>query len=190
MKALVSIILSLIAISVNAQFKATMNGLVSASDNKDYYVAEVAGKSAAELYDSVNSFVVSSFKNPDAVANKIDNDMINIHGYYEAAFGIKKILGIVSPVNIDMNLIIRFKDGRIRFDSPIINKMHIPGSSNVKGMHYVFSGGMGKFVGETSLFDKKGKPKEENVIEGLETFINTLVNSIVDAAKGSSDDNW
>lgn len=190
MKVLVLVIFSLIAISINAQFKATETGLVSASDNKDYYVVEVQNKSASELYNSVNSFVVSSFKNPDAVANRIEGEMINIHGSYPNAFSVKKALGLSSPVNLDMNLIVRFKDGRIRFDSPTINRMYIPGTLNAKDMDYVFSGGMGKFVGETSLFDKKGKPKDKKMIEGLETFINALVNSIVDTAKGSSDDNW
>ena len=79
----------LLAIPSSAQFKATKDGFL-AEDGKNFYVAVVEGKSAMDLYKGVNAYIISNFKNPDAVANRMDGEMINMHASIDNAFVCKK----------------------------------------------------------------------------------------------------
>lgn len=178
-------------ISANAQFKATKDGLTT-EDGKPYYVVPIEGKTAVELYKGVNSYVLSNYKNPDAVANKMEGEMINIHSFDNEAFLLSKVMGMSVYGEIDMNLVIYFKDNRIRFDIPVINKMQADKTSGVgkDKTQYHFSGGIGKFMGSASLFNDKGKVKDKKFVEGLESYVNNMIKEISESAKSYSEEDW
>ncbi len=178
-------------ISANAQFKATKDGLTT-EDGKPYYVVPIEGKTAMELYKGVNSYVLSNYKNPDAVANKMEGEMINIHSFDNEAFLLSKVMGMSVYGEIDMNLVIYFKDNRIRFDIPVINKMQADKTSGVgkDKTQYHFSGGIGKFMGSASLFNDKGKVKDKKFVEGLESYVNNMIKEISESAKSYSEEDW
>lgn len=174
-----------------AQFKCTKEGLTT-EDGKQYYVVNIDGKTAMELYKGVNSYVISNYKNPDAVANKMEGEMINIHSFDDEAFLLSTVMGLKVYGEIDMNLVLYFKDNKIRFNVPVINKMQADKTSGVgdEKTEYYFSGGMGKFMGSASLFNKNGKIKDEKFVEGLESYINNMVNEISESAKSYSGEDW
>ena len=178
-------------ISANAQFKATKDGLTT-EDGKPYYVVPIEGKTAMELYKGVNSYVLSNYKNPDAVANKMEGEMINIHSFDNEAFLLSKVMGMSVYGEIDMNLVVYFKDNRIRFDIPVINKMQADKTSGVgkDKTQYHFSGGIGKFMGSASLFNDKGKVKDTKFVEGLESYVNNMIKEISESAKSYSEEDW
>jgi hypothetical protein len=178
-------------ISANAQFKATKDGLTT-EDGKPYYVVPIEGKTAMELYKGVNSYVLSNYKNPDAVANKMEGEMINIHSFDNEAFLLSKVMGMSVYGEIDMNLVVYFKDNRIRFDIPVINKMQADKTSGVgkDKTQYHFSGGIGKFMGSASLFNDKGKVKDKKFVEGLESYVNNMIKEISESAKSYSEEDW
>lgn len=182
----------LLAIPSSAQFKATKDGFL-AEDGKNFYVAVVEGKSAMDLYKGVNAYIISNFKNPDAVANRMDGEMINMHASIDNAFVCKKMMGVKHYMDLDMNIVIHFKDGKIRFDAPVMNKMRCPTASTgigTNGTDYYFSGGVGKFVSSVSLFGDDGKIKNKKVVNSLTEFINSYINSIIDSAKNYSTEDW
>lgn len=165
----------------HAQFMATKDG-VKTIDGNDFYVVKVDGKTAEQLYNNVESYIIANFKNPDAVANKQDDKMINLHGNFPKAFPCKKGLGkIVSYADVELNLIIYFKDGKIRFDAPSISSMVCPTMKTQTGQNWTYyfyaKGAAGQLTGEFSLFKKNGDVKNEFAVDGFNKFINTLVSA-------------
>lgn len=191
MKKILFMLTLFLSINVSAQFKATKDGLTT-EDGKPYYVVSIEGKTAMDLYKGVNSYVLSHYKNPDAVANKMEGEMINIHFFDSEAFLLSKVMGMKVYGEIDMNLVVYFKDNRIRFDIPVINKMQADKTSGVgkDKTEYHFSGGIGKFMGSASLFNDKGKVKDKKFVEELEAYINNTIKEISEAAKGYTEEEW
>ena len=187
MKKTLSILLSLLcfsAISAQAQFKATPDG-VSTINGDQFYVVEISGKSADELYSAVETYIMTHFRNPDAVTNSAPSKLINLHAVYGDAFLAVKYMGN-QFADVDMNLIIHFKDGKIRFDIPKINSM--PMEKGPGGWEEaVFSGAS---LTATAMFNKKGQPKNPDVVDSFNAFINGVVADIVSAAKADVSDDW
>lgn len=185
------LLLVLLAISANsyAQFKASPNGIVS-EDGKGYYVVEFEGISAEELYSRVEKFIISSYRNPDAVASKQPNEMINLHSYSENAFPIRTVLGMKHYANVDMNIVFRFKDGKIRIDSPSINDMPCNTLENSQGLMFIGT----KSFGDNTvyLYDKKGNEKNKKVINLLNSWINLQITYIIKSIREYKEveDNW
>lgn len=196
MKKLICFISTLFfTLSTFAQFTATKDG-VKTVDGKDFYVVEIEGKTAQELFDNVESYIIANFKNPDAVSNKQEGKMINIHGNFPEAFPCKKGIGkIVNYADVELNLVIYFKDGKIRFDAPSIHSMvcqTLKSNTGRNWTYYFYEKGVGgQLTGEFSMFNKKGEVKNEFAVDGFNKFINSLTFDIINYAKGESiDENW
>ena len=155
---------------------------------KNFYVVEIPGKTANDLYKLTNAFIISNFKNPNAVSNTLENEMINLHGTYPQAFICKKVLGVNIFANIDMNLIIYFKDGKVRFDTPNINSMYYNNEYQVR-----FSGGVNVMgEGDINMFKKNGKINKKDCVDNFNNFINSFISQICDYLKGnnSTNEDW
>lgn len=190
MRKIIFLLVMLIAsITSHAQFKASPNGIVS-EDGKGYYVVELEGLSAEELYNRVEKFIISNYRNPNAVASKQPSEMINLHSYSENAFPIRTILGMKHYANVDMNIVFRFKDGKVRIDAPSINNMPCHTLENSDGV--VFCGT--KFFTDNTvyLYDKKGKAKNKKVIELLNSWLTLQITYIIESIKESKsvEDDW
>ena len=170
-------ILALIITSwnVNAQFTATPNG-VALSNGGEYYVVEIHGKTASELYQAVETYIISNFKNPDLVFNGQKDKTINLHGKFTNAFYDKRTF-CNYPVCVELNLVMRFKDGKIRFDIPSVEYM------GIESLNDEFKFSMPRLlITSTTLYTQKGKVLNQKVIDNFNRFINGLVNKIVTAA--------
>ena len=172
--------MSMMASISYAQFKASANGVIT-ENGESFYVANVEGKTAQELYDAVNGWVMANFKNPDAVSSKEDGKMLKLHGIFTDAILIGNRLGFKDVADVDLELMMYFKDGKIRFDLPVVNKMKI----HPKDSELFFSGA---FLMGTNMFKKDGSENKPKIIESFNSFINGLVKTIVDQAKETS--NW
>mgnify|MGYP001469320955 FL=1 len=106
--------------------------------------------------------------------------MINLHGIFPDAIPCKKWLG-THYADVDVNLIMYFKDGRIRFDIPIINSMtcysYTPSRVPTK---WYFS----------SFFKKDDKVKNKNAVEALNKLINNFIAEMIEYAKAQSNNDW
>lgn len=121
--------------------------------------------------------------------------MINLHGNFTEAFPCKKGLGkIVNYADVELNIIIYFKDNKIRFDAPIIHSMVCKNFKTNSGhnwtYHFYEKGTLGQLTGEFSMFKKNGEVKNEFAVNGFNEFINKKVNEIIDYAKGNSNNDW
>lgn len=184
---IMALILFVGCVRVNAQFKITPSG-VEDIDGKGYWLVEIEGRTAKELFDAAKTYVLLNFKNPDAVLSEVENKTITIHGVYPNAIFAKKVLGTNILASVDMNLTLQFKDNKLRVNTPIINSMRMGGFDSPS---VYFSGGMG-IDGDVNMYKKGGKPNAPKVIESLTVFINSKVLEIVNALKGTSEneDEW
>ena len=83
---------------------------------------------------------------------------------------------------VDMNLVMYFKDGRVRFDIPTINSMYFNDEYQV-----MFSGGVNVMgEGDINMFKKNGKVNKEECVENFNSFINGFINTICDYLKGNN----
>ena len=162
-----------------AQFKASANGVIT-EDGQDFYVANVEGKTAQQLYDAVNGWVMATFKNPDAVSSKENGKMLKLHGIFPDAVFIGSRLGLKDVADVDLELMMYFKEGKIRFDLPVVNKMKI----HPKDSELFFSGA---FLNGTNMFKKDGTENKPKIIESFNAFINGLINTILAKAKETND---
>ena len=182
--ALVLFTLCLSILSAQAQFKATPSG-ISTITGDSFYVVDIKDKSAQELYSAVETYIMTTFRNPNAVENSTNSKLINIHAVFSKAFLGVKYFGN-QYADVDMNLIIHFKDGRIRFDIPKINSM--PMEKGPGGWEeVVFSDAT---LTATAMFNKRGQAKNTEVVESFNKFINGVVSDIVHAAKSNAYENW
>lgn len=162
-----------------AQFKASVNGVV-VENGEDYYVVDIEGKNAQQLYDNVNAWIMSNFKNPDAVSSKENGKMLKLHGVFPDAVFIGNRLGFKDVADVDLELMMYFKDGKIRFDVPVVNRMKI----HPKDSELFFSGA--RFTG-TNMFKKDGSENKPKIIQSFNIFINGLIGTIVTEAKKTND---
>lgn len=166
-----------------SQFKVSPNGMV-AEDDSDYAVFNIEGKTAKELYTSVESFFMETFRSPDHVLSKQQYSMIQMKGMFDNAIPFK-MFGMQSAYHLELILHIYFKDGKIRVNNPIIRVLN---SDYTEGV--VFQGGMGKMLGQRSIYNKKGKLKEEDIARSLEEAINGFVNKMIIFTKDEENNDW
>lgn len=172
----------------HAQFKASKDGVI-AENGGNFYVAEIKGKTAKELFDAVEAYVIANFKNPDAVSNSQEGKMINIHGVFSKAFKCRKGLGKSAHyADVELNIIIYFKDGKIRFDAPIIHSMICHSLKNSAGesctYHFYEKGAGGQLLGAINMFNENGEIKDKVAVDGFNTFINEFISSILEYVTG------
>lgn len=189
------ILLFLFAVSLSAmsyaQFKASPNGIIS-DDGKGYHVVEFEGLSAEELYKRAVNFVMSYYKNPDKVMSRHENEMINIHAIESDAFMVRKTLGMPVYASVHYNIVLKFKDGKLRIDTPVIDRMPIGADNEV-----YFSGpSLLKTGGSVILFKKDGKIRNEKAVNGLNGWISVYINNIISYIKDeggkeeNNNDDW
>ena len=160
---------------------ATPNGVAMANGD-EYYVVDVDGKTASDLYNAVETYIMSNFKNPDLVINSQKDKVINMHGKFTNAFYDKRTFGNY-PVTVELNLVMYFKDNKIRFDTPNVIYM------GIESLNDEFKFSMPRvFITGTTLFTQKGKVLNQTVIDSFNKFINELIVSII--ASTNTNDEW
>ena len=186
-KYIVLFIVCVLSSVANAQFKATKDSIATVDGSK-YYIVQMPGKSAHELYTSAYAYVLTHYNLAKDVMSKIDDEMISIHctslvscnsspkDYHPSTF-------------VEMHIVIYFKDGKIRIDPPMIGKMTYAYKGNA---YSAYLSGNEESIFDVSLFDKTGNPnkKQEALINGLNDFINREVNDIANYVKSGDNNNW
>ena len=183
MRKLLMFVLMVMMVSTSfAQFKASPKGVVAVNGD-EFYVVNIEGKTAQQLYDGVNAWVMSTFKYPDVVASKEDGKIIKIHGIFPDAVFIGKRFGLRDFADIEVDLMIYFKDGKIRFDIPVIGKMTV----HPLEKELYFSGG--GLVG-INMFKKDGRENKPEIIASFNSFLNGTISDIVKSVRDSSKRDW
>ena len=182
MKKIILFLLSVLPIFCHAQFVLTPNGFKSQDDGKDFIVKPFPGKSATYLYDAVaNAILVYGLANNSdrnsPNASNIEGEIINIFG--TGSIQVRKLK--VFDYKVKYNMVIRFRDGRVRFDAPIIHEA------------YTYNGyGSDISTGGSTIhvFRRDGDLKEKRIKESLDNLFNDIIERICNSIEGDSYDDW
>lgn len=151
-------------------FSLTNKGFVNTTDtSKDHLIIELPAHSKNDLYKKSLIYFSGLYVSPKDVLSTVENESITINGVEKN--GIKMKVNWLNPswdVNYTFN--VQFKDGKIKFNQPVINKMTTT-TGDIFRTATVFYQGTGK-----EIFNKKGELKIEEGKVALEEYINNFIN--------------
>lgn len=183
MKKILLILLVFLPIASYSQLCFKECELKFSGDNPDYIVKEFNGVDAERIYADAKNYIVSAFKSPKNVLSE-SGEILSINGVSNCDAYIK-YMGTKIGLIIDYTLIVRVKDGKIRIDAPVINRIE----TDTEPTQIVL---MKKGRNQTRTFyvwKKDGeiryKDFETTTLDYFNTFIDRLISSI-----GNSDNDW
>lgn len=142
--------------------------------NVGFVVYEIPGMSASELKSSALTTLSSMYKSPKDAITPLSDNMIQLEGYAESVF-FKESENVKLKHDILFDIIIQFKDGKVRYNAPTIKMLYV--DLPILGMRKC---DMNK--GISSLIDDSISRKK------VENYFNNLINSINSTLKQSN--NW
>lgn len=171
-----------------AQFEIVPGGFINKENpSQNYVVFNFDDQKASDLYAKVISSITSKYISPDDVTSNIPNEMINLRGVYKDICQVK-VLGKKFTYTLECNLIFRFKDNRIRVDTPSENKLYT--YSGYMDKCYLFLD-KGKNSTDLYLFKTNGDIRYKEAKDEIEIFINGLINSLIyDTDNSNNNDDW
>lgn len=168
-----------------AQFELTPDGFISSDTKKNFAVKEFEGKSALDLYNEAFVAITSMYRSANFVVSKVEGELINIKALGDIE--VKRVMNF--NYTMDYNFIIRFKDGKIRFDAPILTSIYTYSGNHEK--NYIKMQGSDVTGYTIFLFKKNGEVKHEKIKKDIEDYFNTLMNGIIEKISGNSpSDDW
>jgi hypothetical protein len=159
---------ALFSMIINAQeFELTANGFQSGES--DYLVLEYPEKSQEELYNKTLAYLHTLYKDPKEALSTLDNESITITGH--ASNQVRR--NNFHIFDLDYTWVIRFKDGKVRFDAPDVTMRHwYEGDWQLLLVNLEKGGFMDTY--RMGIY-KKGKLKIEKAKADLEHYFNAIL---------------
>ena len=106
----------------NAKCKFSFNGSVFVSNQgyDNYVIYEIPGMTTSELKTSVISAIGTIYSSPKDVINSVSDNLIQLTGITKGFKRTSKIIGESYKTQFIFNLVIQFKDGKVRYNAPVI----------------------------------------------------------------------
>ena len=187
MKKIMIIMFALVCtMTASAQFQLTKKGILT-EDGNDYYVVEFQGKTAEQIYKSAMDYLMANYTDPKKGITEQPNSMITIKIICGDRCFYDTFMGARFYYVLNMNLVLRFKDGKMRIDAPSLIS-----AINEAGIKFSFGANdSDDFDYEKVFFNKKGK-KNEKAFNSFSIYLNSLVPQIIDGIKNVKkvNDNW
>lgn len=115
-----------IANNHNCRFSFEKGEFVSLQGSDDYVVYEIPNMSASDLKSAVYTSLSSMYKSPKDVITNLSDNMIQLEGYAENLYYFK-VGNRIYFNDILFDIVIQFKDGKIRYNKPNIKQLYIGG---------------------------------------------------------------
>lgn len=176
-KVLLILLCSLLVTSMYAQkvnFTVTSNGsFVNAENRNSYAILSVPGMSAEELYYAFLITLRNKCVNSSGQMDVVENKAINLYDF-ESNLKVGSIWTASFDGYVYYRLLLQFKDGMVRIESPIVSRFGKNGTT----YHYTFE----YMLQVLQLFKEDGSPRKEKHIITINNNINDELNSIIDTA--------
>jgi len=178
----------MLAGTISAQFKVDIDGITDYTTGKSYIVREFPGKTAGELYDACASVLTMKMHTSDLNFDGSLDKMITFTQYLPDRIFAFRSLGTNFYMNIDFSVNMRFADGKVRVDSPLIREMYYTNKEQLSDgriktvFNYYFvtaEDAERSSEGGTSIYDKRGRLKHDAIRESLEDFLNSYIDGIL-----------
>ncbi len=164
-----------VVVQANAQiFKASPSGVIAEKDGKDYIVMDVNGASAHDLYQRAYQYVVQHYRNPDKVLNTMSEQIINIHCTETDAY---RCRGIGNMADVDMNIILQFKDGRYKI-SIHVNDQIVRSFYKLGGVRFT-SNEHPEYGPTVTMFNSDGSVNSKIAVRNFNVWINSYITPLI-----------
>lgn len=183
MRKILLILMAFIPVAVFPQLKIKVGGMVFEETNETYKVYTFDGLSAGELFDRCKNTLLSMTVDLDDMSSENKDKMIVVNGksYGDCSY---KYMGQTVLSDIDYTIRIRFKDGRMRIDAPVFQKVT---SGNV--LVKFEKGGLMK-DGYGNAFKKNGEPRLKDLIISIENYFNNIYDGLIKGISDNTEDDW
>lgn len=172
-----------ICITTNAQskFELMPSGTFASVEDKvtNYLIFDFEGVPKEQIYSKALIALNSMYVSPKDVLSTVENEIISINGIGTESI-LARIMGMKFSYNISYTMTLKFKDGKLRVDTPSINSITHPNPSATRPVIYV----------PRDIFNKKDEVKNEETKVSIEDFFNNLVNQMLSNMTTSTDSNW
>ena len=115
--------------NAKCRFSFDMGEFVSNQGYDNYVIYEIPKMTTSELKTSVISAIGTIYSSPKDVINSVDDNLIQLTGITKGFERTSKIIGESYKTQFIFNLVIQFKDGKVRYNAPVIKYIV---SENVK----------------------------------------------------------
>lgn len=182
----------LIASCLNAQsFELTARGFVDSTNTQNnYIVVPFEGKSQTEIYNLALAAMGKHFASPKDRISKVEYSQLNINGTIPNVTNLNR-MGLKLYFDLYYNLILEFKDGRMKINGPIINDVVRDAPFGDKHHMFLTEAERGSaFSGHKALFRNNGKVNEKKHKENIERAMNSFICRIVEEMNNAKDSDW
>lgn len=193
MKKLLTITFAIFIAAIgNAQFILTPNGFKT-SDGKDYYVIERSNLSQKNLFEQLEAKIMANY------GSRRDDSRITSTPFSELTLKTverKKLVYYGKKFNIDFQTSFDLKDGKIRVNAPVIEKIYLPENDSRNSVLYIklpankmtFNGaGFTIIAKDMYVYDKKSKLKNKQLKQLLENVFNQQILAAILPSADKSD---
>ena len=193
MRFILSAIFVLIATMANAQtFELTAHGFVDSTNiNNNYIIVPFEGKNQMEIFNLAMTAIGKNFVSPKDRISKVEYSQINLNGIIPAVT-YENWMGKLY-YDLNYNLILEFKDRKMKINCPIINDIVRDAPFNAKKHIFLSESERGSFSsisGHKVLFKKNGKVNEKKHVENIEKAMNSLISRIVIEMNNTNNSDW
>lgn len=174
--------------SAMAQLKLTPDGLVNTeNEEQGFIILPFEGKTQQELYSACYAMLSAMYVSPKDVLSVAEGNSITINGVSTYAIYRKKTMTSTIPTyDINYTITIFFKDGKIRINNPIINRMYTSDSYDEQ----FFVSGVSLLGKSNGVFNAKGELKHEKTKISIEDFFNSYINKIKESIEKNETTDW
>ena len=106
--------------NAKCRFSFDMGEFVSNQGYDNYVIYEIPKMTTSELKTSVISAIGTIYSSPKDVINSVDDNLIQLTGITKGFERTSKIIGESYKTQFIFNLVIQFKDGKVRYNAPVI----------------------------------------------------------------------
>lgn len=162
-----------------AMFKAKVEGFVGKYGDYSYAILPMEGMNATDLYHKMMLGLNNTYMDLDKVVSKIENEAITINAYSNVVEKSPKTCFVKGSAayyieGFKYRLSFKFKDGKVRFDTPIVTRID----------YYPLLNDNQKMQGNLEILGN-------SCDRTIGTLVNEIINKILNASYNtSSDDNW
>jgi hypothetical protein len=165
--------------NMKCKFSLETGDFISQQGYENYVIYEIPEMTASELKSAVYTILTSMFKSPKDAITSVSDNILQLEGYSPSLFEGRISFNYKTIFNhIIFGLVIQFKDGKIRYNTPSLKYIHMVVENSDTNNLSNISG-----VNIRGYFDEDADSK----IASIENYFNNLIATINSKLKQSND---
>ena len=166
--------------NMKCKFSLETGDFISQQGYENYVIYEIPEMTASELKSAVYTTLTSMFNSPKDVITNVSDNIIQIEGYSPSLFEDETSMHSKIFNHISFGLVIQFKDGKIRYNSPSLKWHHLKlENSDIQEQSNISGTNMRRYLSGDKDIDGR--------LKIIADYFNNIIASINRKAKKSND---